>query len=145
MRCLVLPPDPTATKMFMRVVPDSHRSFDADRDVWQIWGVYWLSVREVLCGDLGLGPVREYASWTEFEGAQRGHRTKQLTAPNMEAYEELFLLPAAPREVVEAAYRALARLYHPDRGGDHKRMARINAARATIVDKYQVEGASPSS
>jgi curved DNA-binding protein CbpA len=33
---------------------------------------------------------------------------------------------------VEAAYRALARIYHPDMGGDPKRMMELNEARAAI-------------
>jgi len=35
----------------------------------------------------------------------------------------------ATREQIEAAYRPLAMKHHPDRGGDPKEMARINAAR----------------
>lgn len=37
--------------------------------------------------------------------------------------------PNATLEHVEAAYRELARLAHPDAGGDHDQMARLNAAR----------------
>jgi DnaJ homolog subfamily A member 2 len=44
------------------------------------------------------------------------------------AYRELHLLPSAPPEVRRAAYRALAMLHHPDKGGDVETMKRINAA-----------------
>jgi hypothetical protein len=44
------------------------------------------------------------------------------------AYQELFVQSNAPWEVIEAAYRALAKLHHPDRGGDTARMQGINAA-----------------
>jgi curved DNA-binding protein CbpA len=37
-------------------------------------------------------------------------------------------LPSAPPEVVKAAYRALAVLNHPDKGGETEVMQRINAA-----------------
>jgi len=40
----------------------------------------------------------------------------------------LYLLPSAPPEVVTAAYRALAKQYHPDRGGSTEQMQRLNAA-----------------
>lgn len=40
----------------------------------------------------------------------------------------LYLLPTAPRCVVEAAYRALALREHPDHGGDTTVMQRINSA-----------------
>lgn len=40
----------------------------------------------------------------------------------------LHLLPGAPGPVVHAAYRALALLCHPDKGGSHERMVEINNA-----------------
>jgi len=51
------------------------------------------------------------------------------------SYATLGLSPVAPREVVEAAYRALARAHHPDAGGASDRMARINAAYAAIKEE----------
>lgn len=50
------------------------------------------------------------------------------SAVGSEHHAVLGVLPVAPREVVEAAYRALARQHHPDSGGAPGRMARINAA-----------------
>lgn len=41
----------------------------------------------------------------------------------------LGVAPNAPREVVEAAYRALAKRAHPDTGGSVAAMAELNAAR----------------
>ncbi len=43
-------------------------------------------------------------------------------------YVTLHLLPSAPPEVVKAAYRALAVLNHPDKGGDTEAMQRLNDA-----------------
>ncbi len=40
----------------------------------------------------------------------------------------LHLLPDAPAEVVKAAYKALAQLNHPDKGGDTARMQELNEA-----------------
>jgi hypothetical protein len=48
-------------------------------------------------------------------------------------WETLYLIPNAPLEVVKAAYRALAMLHHPDRGGDIETMAKINSAYDKIV------------
>jgi len=44
------------------------------------------------------------------------------------AWATLWLRPGAPVEVIRAVYRALARLHHPDVGGDSATMQRINAA-----------------
>jgi hypothetical protein len=46
----------------------------------------------------------------------------------VDPYVTLHLLPSAPPEVVKAAYRALAVLNHPDKGGDGERMKVINDA-----------------
>lgn len=44
----------------------------------------------------------------------------------------LHLLPSAPPELIEGAYRILARLHHPDVGGDGETMKRLNAARDAL-------------
>jgi len=46
----------------------------------------------------------------------------------VDPYTALHLLPSAPPEVVKAAYRALAVLNHPDKGGDTEAMQQINDA-----------------
>jgi curved DNA-binding protein CbpA len=53
-----------------------------------------------------------------------------------DAYEVLEVHPRAHQEVIQAAYRVLAALYHPDRGAssaaDSRRMAELNAAYARV-------------
>jgi hypothetical protein len=48
-------------------------------------------------------------------------------------YVTLHLLPSAPPEVVKAAYRALAVLNHPDKGGDEEKMKRLNEAYGRLL------------
>jgi curved DNA-binding protein CbpA len=60
-----------------------------------------------------------------------------------DAYEVLEVHPRAHQEVVQAAYRVLAALYHPDRdqsGASNRRMAELNAAYAKVrtVDLRQL-------
>lgn len=47
-------------------------------------------------------------------------------------YAVLWLRSGAPREVVEAAYRALAKTHHPDAGGDRAAWLRIHQAIETL-------------
>jgi curved DNA-binding protein CbpA len=49
-------------------------------------------------------------------------------------YEVLQIHPHARPEVARAAYRALARLYHPDLGGDGRNMTALNNAWAVLGD-----------
>jgi len=48
------------------------------------------------------------------------------------SYATLHLLPSAPPELVDAAYRCLARLHHPDTGGSTTTMQRLNAAHGAL-------------
>lgn len=58
-----------------------------------------------------------------------GSTTMPARAPHL----VLGVAPDAPRAVVEAAYRALAREAHPDRGGSPARMAELTAARDALL------------
>jgi len=64
---------------------------------------------------------------------QGGPRVQRPVGP----YEVLQVTPHASHEVIQAAYRALARTYHPDVDPSPRaalRMQRINAAYATLSD-----------
>jgi hypothetical protein len=50
-------------------------------------------------------------------------------------FAALWLLPGAPAEVVRAAYKALARLHHPDIGGGTAEMQTVNAAYAKLQNR----------
>jgi curved DNA-binding protein CbpA len=56
-----------------------------------------------------------------------------LTA--VDPYRVLQVIPDAEPEVIRAAYRALARKYHPDVGGCEAQMAMLNAAWETLRDR----------
>jgi curved DNA-binding protein CbpA len=49
-------------------------------------------------------------------------------------YRLLQVIPGAEPEVIKAAYRALARKYHPDMGGTDLQMTMLNAAWETLRD-----------
>ena len=81
-------------------------------------------------------------------GAKRGrgsHRTQQHPPPWTNAgtwstptdpdFAVLHLLPSAPQEVAQAAYRALAVLTHPDKGGSDEAMKKVNAAWGEVKKK----------
>lgn len=60
----------------------------------------------------------------------RPHQTQSVTAPP-EAFTTLYVTADAPMPVIEAAYRALCKLWHPDISSDpdaSERMKAINLA-----------------
>jgi hypothetical protein len=50
-------------------------------------------------------------------------------------YAVLYLTPDAPFEIVKLVWKKLITLYHPDKGGDVKKAAAINAAYQQIEDE----------
>ena len=55
----------------------------------------------------------------------------------VDPYRVLQVIPDAEPEVIQAAYRALARKHHPDVGGSELEMATLNAAWETLRDERQ--------
>lgn len=57
------------------------------------------------------------------------------------AFGKMYLLPNAPPKLVNAAYKCLARIYHPDHGKPEEReelnrkMSELNEAKA-LIDRY---------
>lgn len=93
--------------------------------------------------------VKGYEQWAE--NARRDHdqkaRERQQRAREASrtpfvavrseswAHATLFVAVDAPIEVIRAAYKALAMLYHPDHGGDSERMVELNRAYETLLGK----------
>ena len=55
-------------------------------------------------------------------------RPETVADPRAVALKTLHLLPTAPQSVIKAAYQALAKIHHPDRGGSVETMKKINEA-----------------
>ncbi|MDO8616080.1 MAG: J domain-containing protein [Dehalococcoidia bacterium] len=89
-----------------RAVPGRHRRWDPKRKAWLV--------------SVGGWPLAERV-FVEY-GLLEGLRTSGT------AWDTLHLQPTAPPELVTAAYRTLAKLHHPDRGGSTERMRDLNLA-----------------
>lgn len=101
----------------------------------------------VVCGSDGFawrGPIssakhvqhlieHHYAHLTPYYS--RDAITSLELAGTTPAHRLLGLSQDAPREVVDAAYRALARKLHPDSGGSDAAMAELTAAYAVVKEK----------
>src|SRR3954454_18473193 len=88
-------------------------------------------------GSVPYGAVMVVASCASSQGELIGrrpaslHPTRPGTIQRVDAFAALELAPDAPPQEIGAAYRRLAKRWHPDRGGGAaavERMAEINAA-----------------
>lgn len=101
---------------------------DAGRDLWD-WIVAHVGVDQRRF--VGVDPAA-------LRGEDRRARTAAPPPPPPPGraagspYDVLMLRPGAPPELVKAAYRILAQLHHPDRGGDHEAMVALNRAFAAL-------------
>jgi hypothetical protein len=63
------------------------------------------------------------------EVKQLGVTMSDITIPSgIDDYATLYLLPSAPPSIVDVVWRTLARMHHPDRGGDEEIFKRLNVA-----------------
>jgi len=73
------------------------------------------------------------------EVRDRPPRRGRRAPPGRQAADDpaavLYVSPQAPLEVIEAAFRALAKQYHPDRGGSTVQMQRLNLAREQLLHR----------
>jgi hypothetical protein len=130
-------------------IPYHARGFDPEAKHWLIDRDYEEDLETVMSDYFDVTTVVSEAEALRRERAARVAGAAQRPAPepthNVEEcarrvrhlhQEEaaLYLLPGAPWKVVQAAYRALATLLHPDvaGAGSHAEMVRINRAYETL-------------
>jgi DnaJ domain len=102
-------------------IPSHSRIFQPTTKSWTVYG------REHL--DQWLKFARELGAkieWTEEEAPRRMSLDY--------AHKVLHVMPSAPPGVIHAAYQALAKVHHPDRGGDLERMKVINQAHDLLME-----------
>jgi hypothetical protein len=85
--------------------------------------------------------------WVQMVIAKGTEGSKVTPSPSLRLspYEVLHLLPSAPHEVVKAAYKALAFLHHPDRGGDPEVFKEIHNAFLELEEKIDSSSSNSSS
>lgn len=99
-------------------VPASARSWDPIEKVWTVDGAWAPSVIRVLEEAFGDDCV-------EIVDQREPVIFRSTIDPDLAT---LYLLPAAPPELIPVCYRTLAKVMHPDAGGDADAMRRLNSA-----------------
>ena len=132
------------------IIPQRDREWDPDSKLWIVDKRYYSAAVALVRHFFGegfidsVGGVEEHqmTDWVEKFEAWKSFGAKKKTyegRPKMARadagdgpYAALYLRPNAPPELVKAAYRTLAVLYHPDKGGDEELMKRVNVAYAQL-------------
>jgi hypothetical protein len=99
-------------------VPSDHRGWDPDMKAWTVWPPYAETV--LVFTRQTFGSVREV------------NKADQTADDHVHI---LHLRETAPLELIESAYRTLAKICHPDRGGDHATMRQINSAYEALRER----------
>jgi hypothetical protein len=109
-------------------IPPAYREWDASKKAWYIWQDWDETVIQ-LVKDQG-GHV--------IDKRPQVAPAAVVPRPLQDACTLLCVTPDAPLSVAEAAFKALARLHHPDVGGDTRMMQQLNDALATFKSFTEV-------
>jgi len=122
------PYNPDLVQALKDAIPYEYREWDAAAKVWRIdpdWGDVVLTSLEAIGATIVDKRPAVPPSPTVAQALQNACR-------------RLCILPEAPIEVAEAAYKALARLHHPDVGGSTAVMQELNEAIRTFKSFNEV-------
>jgi hypothetical protein len=100
-------------------IPWDEREWDSATKIWTVGAQFAAQAIAI---------VRRFYDDVEISRPTDGRSSSSSSTNAGDWYRALHLLPTAPPPVIDAAYKALARLHHPDLGGDTTAMQRINAA-----------------
>ncbi len=124
---VTFPFDRDVVESIKRIVPSHSRVYDPDQKAWFVASAYERIIRQLLEDVfITVETDSEYRSTFTPPSDDRAPRTE---------YTVLHLLPSAPPELVESAYKCLSRMHHPDAGGTTSTMQELNSAVATIRRK----------
>lgn len=109
-----------------QLIPARHREWLPDDRLWHI-SARFAPDATVL--------ARSWFDAVEIIPHRRAQDPGHPPSPKtIDSLARLHLRETAPWPVVEAAYKALARLHHPDKGGDQTTMKHINAAYTNLKE-----------
>jgi len=120
------------------ISPLSYRRWVTDRKSWEVHISKLPHVVSVARRFFGYVDYSDLPENLQINLVMNAYEEPTKAAPVVSTpYEVLHLLPSAPREVVKAAYKALALLHHPDHGGDAELFKEINLAYESISDSQK--------
>ena len=108
-------------------IPFRYREFNPTTKEWTVQPEYLDFAISLLLGHFPDADIPASARWRQSRHEPR--------ASGGDYYRVLHLRETAPVELIESAYRVLARLHHPDAGGSTEAMQQINGAYAALRER----------
>jgi hypothetical protein len=113
----------------LKTIPAYYRSYSPADKSWCIRPSY---------ADVAIDFLRAFFPDARIHDANSRPPEPEPIRRTGQTFALLHLLPSAPGELIEAAYRCLAKLHHPDAGGTHETMREINDAYSTLKAREAV-------
>jgi hypothetical protein len=108
-------------ELLKRKIPSYARQYAPDDKTWTVAAPY---------AEFAVDLLRRHFPDPRIE--RPGTRPDLHPSSAARPFAVLHLLPSAPPDLIEGAYRILARLHHPDVGGDPEAMRALNEARDAL-------------
>lgn len=122
-------------------IPYRSRSFDPEFRTWTVRQPYVDSTLEIAAQHFD-GMRRLYAE-QPAPSTESGHAIEECLRRVRLYYREeaiLYVIHDAPWPVIQAAFRATAKLAHPDTGGSNEAMTLVNLAYETLCKRHENGG-----
>lgn len=121
--------DPEFVELLKEEVPKHARYWNPDEKVWEIYPDYLEAVEE-LCkqffDDVEVEEIEEYEPREEPRQRRDKDKKEETKSGQSDGDPWLMLKPFLTKDVIKDIYRIFAKKYHPDVGGDGKKMTEIN-------------------
>jgi hypothetical protein len=137
---LVGPYDPAFNARLKAALPAPQRWWEPERRMWAIASGRYKQLVALIEEEYGAASYQLFFSAAHVDRLLETLTGQSPPAKQAEWYKTLFLQPGAPPALVDAVYRQLAKLYHPDVGGDLRTMQAINEAYARIKQTSTARG-----
>ena len=126
------PKDPGVAVYWMKGKQPQVIACDHWRRTWENMHAIWFALESLRALErCGATQILERA-FTGFAALPAAHRSKP--------WREVLGIDTASRSVIEQAFKELALIHHPDRGGSHERMAEITRARDEALAELEQFG-----
>ncbi len=126
---------PVKSFLTFKVQPQTHRYYDAEKGLYALHVDHLVDLVKIGEFHLGFVDYSDLGVDLQMYIAQgKSGRSQKKTIPQDDPFAVMHLLPSAPQSIIEAAWKALAKLHHPDMGGDEETFKRIADAYSRIKE-----------